>query len=173
MLNASGSRLLQEGYSNGLIAANSTISQKEILYLLNLTTDYNSSNQVQLRPASQSSVYFPTAEGQYSLVSQAAVASPVSRYVNIDQSFVNDRSSMRNLFNLFRGCAILALFFGMGSFLLGMSAAFDDFFILCQVIFVHIFIQLEYNPPSLRVPFAGLHIVQFLEWLPDAARTGI
>lgn len=80
---------------------------------------------------------------------------------------------MRNLFNLFRGCAILALFIGMGSFLLGMSAAFDDFLILCQVIFVHIFIQLNYNPPSLRIPFAGLHIVQFLEWLPDAARIPI
>ena len=54
-----------------------------------------------------------------------------------------------------------------------MSAAFDDFFILCQLIFVHIFIQMEYNPPSLRIPFTGLHIVQFLEWLPSAARTSI
>jgi hypothetical protein len=54
-----------------------------------------------------------------------------------------------------------------------MSSAFDDFFILCQLIFVHIFIQMDYNPPSLRVPFAGLHIVQFLEWLPSGARTAI
>jgi hypothetical protein len=80
---------------------------------------------------------------------------------------------MRNLFNLFRGCAILALFIGMASFLFGMSAAFDDFFLLCQVVFVHIFIQLSYNPPSLLVPFTGLHIVQFLEWLPAPARTAI
>lgn len=60
---------------------------------------------------------------------------------------------MQNLYNLFRGCAILALFIGLGSFLVGMSSAFDDFFILCQVIFVHVFIQLANNPPSIRIPF--------------------
>lgn len=79
---------------------------------------------------------------------------------------VNDRSSCRNISNLFRGCAILGLFIGMASFLVGMSAAFDDFLLLCQLIFVHVFIQLDYNPPSVRIPFEGLHIVQFLEWLP-------
>jgi hypothetical protein len=59
---------------------------------------------------------------------------------------------MRNIKNLFAGCAILALFIGLASFFFGMSAAFDDFFILTQIIFVHVFIQLSYNPPSFRIP---------------------
>lgn len=79
---------------------------------------------------------------------------------------VTNRSSCRNLYNLFRGCAILGLFIGIASFLVGMSAAFDDFLLLCQLVFVHVFIQLDHSPPSVRIPFEGLHIVQFLEWLP-------
>ena len=120
-----------------------------------------------MRATSQKSVYFGSGAGEYTLISQTVVSTPMTRYVNIDQNSVNDRSSMRNLYNLFRGCAILGLFIGMGSFLFGMSAAFDDFFLLCQLIFVHVFIQLSYNPPSLLIPFSGLHIVQFLEWLPQ------
>lgn len=93
------------------------------------------------------------------------------RYIYVDpHDDIKDRSSIRNLYNLFRGCAILALFIGMASFLLGMSAAFDDFFLLCQLIFVHIFIQLAWNPPSLRIPFNGFSIVQFMQWLPIEAR---
>lgn len=75
---------------------------------------------------------------------------------------VTDRTSCQNLFNLFRGCAILGLFIGLASFLVGMSAAFDDFLLLCQLVFVHVFIQLDHSPPSVRIPFEGLHIVQFL-----------
>lgn len=91
----------------------------------------------------------------------------------MDESSVSDRSNTRNLFNFFRGCAILGLFIGIASFLVGMSAAFDDFLLLCQLIFVHVFIQLADNPPSVRIPFSGLHIVQFLEWLPWEARQAI
>jgi hypothetical protein len=91
----------------------------------------------------------------------------------MDTASVADRSSCRNLYNLFRGCAILGLFFGMASFLVGMSAAFDDFLLLCQLIFVHVFIKLDYSPPSVRIPFEGLKIVQFLEWLPWEARQSI
>lgn len=98
---------------------------------------------------------------------------PITRYTNVSTADVGDRSALRDFFNIFRGCAILALFIGMASFIFGMSAAFDDFFILCQVIFVHVFIQMDYNPPSIRIPFTGLHIVQFLEWLPSAARISI
>ncbi len=86
---------------------------------------------------------------------------------------VENRASTRNLYNLFRGCAILALFFGIASFLVAMSPAFDDFFLLTQLIFVHVFIQLESSPPSVRIPFEGLHIVQFLEWVPWPIRQSI
>ena len=58
----------------------------------------------------------------------------------------------------------------IASFVFGMSAAFDDFFVLCQVVFVHVFVGMKQLPPSVRVPFTGLHIVQFMEWLPSAAR---
>jgi len=126
-----------------------------------------------VRAAAPDSVIYPGSNGQYHLAGQQAVSTQITRYVDIPESSIGDRSSLRNLFNLFRGCAILALFIGLVSFLVGMSAAFDDFFILCQLIFVHIFIQMEYNPPSLRIPFTGLHIVQFIEWLPSAARTSI
>lgn len=95
------------------------------------------------------------------------------RYVDMDSENVNNRSSTRNLFNLFRGCAIVALFLGIASFLFGMSSIFDDFLLLCQLIFVHVFIQFAYNPPSIIIPFGGLHIVQFLEWLPWPARQSI
>lgn len=95
------------------------------------------------------------------------------RYVEVGQDSLSNRSSMRNLKNLFVGCAILALWIGLFSFLFGMSAAFDDFFILVQVIFVHIFIHMRNNPPSFRIPLEGFQIVQFLSWLPMEARVAI
>lgn len=107
------------------------------------------------------------------LITQTPVTSDIPRYVEINENNVSDRSSMRNLFNLFRACAVLGLFFGLASFFFGFSGAFDDFFVLCQLIFVHVFIQLPYNPPSVRIPFEGLQIVQFLAWLPWEARESI
>jgi hypothetical protein len=86
---------------------------------------------------------------------------------------LDNRSNIRNIANLFKGCAILALWVGLFSFIVGMSAAFDDFFILCQIIFVHVFIQFAYNPPSVRLTFEALSIVQFMSWLPWPAREGI
>jgi hypothetical protein len=77
---------------------------------------------------------------------------------------------MRNIRNLFQGCAIFALWIGLISFIFGFSPAFDDFFILVQVIFAHIFIQLAYSPASFRVPLEGMQIVQFMAWLPWEAR---
>ncbi len=50
-----------------------------------------------------------------------------------------------------QGIAIFALWISLASFIFGISSAFDDFFILIQVIFAHIFIQLAYQPPSLRL----------------------
>jgi hypothetical protein len=61
----------------------------------------------------------------------------------------------------------------LASFIFGFSTAFDDFFILVQVIFVHIFIQLAYAPASFRVPLEGMQVVQFMEWLPWQGRQGI
>lgn len=114
-----------------------------------------------MRASNPNSLYF-TESGNIKLISQNLVSALLPRYIDMDIDKVKDRSSSRNLYNLFRGCAILALFIGMASFLFGMSSAFDDFLILCQLIFVHVFIQLSYNPPSVRIPFEGLHIVQFL-----------
>jgi hypothetical protein len=134
--------------------------------------DYSNS-QIEVRAASPSSIYFTDSNGNKDLISQQLVSAVMPRYINMDTDSVDNRSSTRNLYNLFRGCAILALFFGIASFLVGMSSAFDDFFILCQLIFVHVFIQFDYNPPSIIIPFGGLHIVQFLEWLPWSARQSI
>lgn len=128
---------------------------------------------MQIRASSPYELLFQSPSGQSLPLTQQQVSTSLPRYLDVDQSDVTDRSSLRNLFNLFRGCAILALFIGIVSFLFGMSAAFDDFFLLCQLVFVHVFIQLPWNPPSLRVPLNGLHIVQFMEWLPAPARTGI
>lgn len=75
------------------------------------------------------------------------------RYIDMNVDDISNRSTLKNLYNLFRGLAILALFIGLVSFLFGLSTAFDDFFFLCQFIFVHIFIQFDFNPPSLRIPF--------------------
>jgi hypothetical protein len=173
VLAAGAGRLLSEGYSNQLVPINHTLNNQEIYYLLNLTQDYDSSYELRVRASQQSSLYFVGAGGEYQLLSQQPVTTPITRYLDVSEQDINDRSSLRNLFNLFRGCAILALFIGLASFIVGMSSAFDDFFILCQLIFVHVFIQMDYNPPSIRIPFAGLHIVQFLEWLPSAARVAI
>ena len=154
--------MLQQGTVNELVTMNATFQQKEIIYFLSLNQDYNDAFTLQIRPSSQNSVYFNSGDGQYSLISQVAVNVPMKRYIDIDSGAVSQRSNLRNIFNLFRGAAILGLFIGLGSFLFGMSAAFDDFFILCQVIFVHVFIQLDYIPPSIVIPFSGLHIVQFM-----------
>ena len=135
--------------------------------------DLDHNNELKVQANTQDSVVFGGPNGQYKLISQQPVSIPITRYIDITSSDVTDRSSLRNFFNLFRGCAILALFIGMASFIFGMSAAFDDFFVLCQLIFVHVFIQMDYNPPSVKIPFTGLHIVQFLEWLPSPARDSI
>ena len=77
---------------------------------------------------------------------------------------------MRNLQNLFRGIAILAMFIGLVSFFFALSSAFDDLFLLCQLVFVHIFIQSPFNPATFQVPVSGMQIVQFMLWLPLEGR---
>jgi hypothetical protein len=131
------------------------------------------SQQLSVRSANPSGIYFLDDSGNRQTLSQRTVTAAIPRYIDVDMTDVNDRSTLRNLYNLFRGCAILGLFIGMASFLVGMSAAFDDFLLLCQLIFVHVFIMLRDSPPSVRVPFDGLSIVQFLAWLPWPARTSI
>ena len=80
---------------------------------------------------------------------------------------------MRNLKNFFRGIAVLAMWIGLVSFLFGLSPAFDDLFILTQVIFAHIFIQSPWLSPTFKIPVSGMQFVQFMAWLPDVARDGI
>ena len=63
----------------------------------------------------------------------------LARFDSVDTE--DYQASMRNLRNLFRGVAVLAMWVGMISFLFGASSLFDDLFTLTQVIFVHIFIQ--------------------------------
>lgn len=77
---------------------------------------------------------------------------------------------MRNLRNFFRGIAVLGMWIGMISFLFGISSAFDDLFILTQIIFVHVFIQSQWLAATFKIPLSGMKFVQFLEWLPDAAK---
>lgn len=112
--------------------------------------------------ASNPTYLYSQSSNNNQLVSQITVQSSIPRYIDISEQDLDYRTSLANLYNLFRGCAIIAMFIGMLSFVVNMSAAFDDFFLLCQLIFVHVFIQLDYNPPSIRLPFGGLHIVQFL-----------
>ena len=96
-----------------------------------------------------------------------------ARYDEINENDSDPRSNMRNLQNLFRGISILAMFIGLASFFAGLSSAFDDLFILCQVIFVHIFIQSPYNPITFKVPVSGMQVVQFMLWLPIEGRQGV
>lgn len=167
-------RLLVEGFSNSKVIQNHTRNNQEILYFINPNRSLDDNYELAVRASSPDSVIFEGASGQYQQIGQNEARISITRYTNISTTAdVADRSALRNFFNMFRGCAILALFIGMASFIFGMSAAFDDFFILCQLIFVHVFIQMDYYPASIRVPFTGLHIVQFLEWLPSAARISI
>jgi len=132
---------------------------------LNVNRDY-ADQKIEARIANLSNLYYIDGNNNRRLFSQAKVATEIPRYIDIDQNDSQNRAHLRNLYNLFRGLAILALFIGLASFLFGLSTAFDDFFFLCQYIFVHVFIQLAYNPPSVRIPFEGLSIVQFLSWFP-------
>ena len=75
--------------------------------------------------------------------------------------------------NLFRGISILALFIGLISFFFGLSHIFDDLFIMCQIIFVHIFIQAPWNSPSMQLPVGAMSLVQFMAWLPIEGRDAI
>lgn len=133
--------------------------------LLSVGTDLIN-DQLYVRPILPNNVRFTDANGAVEFISTRLVTNALPRYVNVDENSLSNRSSMRNLKNLFAGCAIIALWLGLASFLVGMSAAFDDFFILCQVIFVHIFLQLRDNPPSFRIPLEGFKNIQFLAWLP-------
>lgn len=139
-IKSSSGRLLQDG--NIAVVQNSTNNANRALeYLLDVQQDLSGS-QLEVRATSPNAIYFTDSSGNHDLISQQSVTATLPRYVNMDLASVTDRSSCRNLFNLFRGCAILGLFIGMASFIVGMSAAFDDFLILCQLIFVHVFIQL-------------------------------
>lgn len=75
--------------------------------------------------------------------------------------------------NLFRGISILALFIGLISFFLGLSEMFDDLFVLCQVIFVHIFIQSQWVSATMKLPVGAMNLVQFMAWLPLEGRNAI
>lgn len=101
------------------------------------------------------------------------MSSTIIRYIDVPVSSAADRASMNNIRNLLFGFFVLGMFIGLISFFFGMSGAFDDFFTLVQVVFVHGFINLPANPPSLRVPMDGLSGVQFMNWLPGLARVAI
>ena len=75
--------------------------------------------------------------------------------------------------NFLRGISILAMFIGLVSFFFKLSHLFDDLFILCQVIFAHIFIQSPWLAATFKLPVSGMHIVQFMAWLPMPGRKSI
>lgn len=98
---------------------------------------------------------------------------PMPRYDDIPETDNENRVDTRNLRNLFRGISILALFIGLLSFFIGYSHLFDDLFVLCQVIFVHIFIQSPWLPATFKIPLSGMQNVQFMAWLPMEGRKAI
>jgi len=65
------------------------------------------------------------------------------------------------------------MFIGLFSFFFGLSSAFDDLFVLCQIVFVHIFIQSAYAVVTFKIPISGMQIVQFMLWLPLEGRDGV
>lgn len=104
-----------------------------------------------------------------------STSSDFSRYddLHLDASGSSYRANIRNLMNLFRGISILALFIGLISFFFGLSNIFDDLFIMCQIIFVHIFIQGSWISATMQLPVGAMNLVQFMAWLPIEARNGI
>ena len=95
------------------------------------------------------------------------------RYDDISENDSRYRSDIRNLMNFLRGISILAMFIGLISFFFGLSHLFDDLFILCQVIFAHIFIQSPWLAVTFKLPLSGMQLVQFMAWLPIQARREI
>ena len=95
------------------------------------------------------------------------------RYDEVNEEEVGYRSNARNFRNFFRGCALFGMFIGLVSFFFGFSSTFDDFFVLCQLIFVHVFINGLYNPLTIKIPLEGFSLVQFMAWLPIEARRSI
>ena len=89
-------------------------------------------------------------------LSSKSIEIPFPRYDEISEGDKDPRSNMRNLQNLFRGVAVLSMFVGLISFFFVVSSAFDDLFLLCQLIFVHIFIQSAYNPITFKIPVSGM-----------------
>lgn len=75
--------------------------------------------------------------------------------------------------NLFRGISILALFIGLVSFFFNISEIFDDLFLLCQLIFVHIFIQSPWISATMKLPVGAMNLVQFMAWLPLEGRESL
>ena len=103
------------------------------------------------------------------------VTSNFSRYddLHLDANGSAYRANIRNLMNLFRGISILALFIGLISFFFGLSYIFDDLFVMCQIIFVHLFIKAPWVPATMQLPVGAMNLVQFMAWLPIEARNGI
>ena len=95
------------------------------------------------------------------------------RYDDISEADTEYRLDVRNLRNLFRGISILALFIGLISFFFGLSHLFDDLFVLCQLIFVHLFIQSPWLPATFKIPVSGMSNVQFMAWLPAEGQKAI
>lgn len=44
---------------------------------------------------------------------------------------------------------------------------------MCQIIFVHIFIQSPWISATMKLPVGAMNLVQFMAWLPLEARNGI
>lgn len=83
------------------------------------------------------------------------------------------RANIRNIQNLFRGISIFALFVGLISFFFGLSDIFDDLFVMCQIIFAHLFINSAWISVSMKVPVGAMNLVQFMAWLPIEGRNAL
>ena len=107
------------------------------------------------------------------LLQLTPISADVPRYDDISENDGSTRMNIHNLTNFFRGISILAMFIGLFSFFLGFSYLFDDLFVLCQLIFVHIFIQSPWLAATFKLPISGMYLVQFMAWLPAEARAPI
>jgi hypothetical protein len=59
------------------------------------------------------------------------------------------------------------------SFFFGLSDKFDDLFVMCQIIFVHVFIQSPWLSATMKLPVGTMNLVQFMAWLPIQGRKSL
>ena len=81
--------------------------------------------------------------------------------------------AVRNLYNLFYGFTSAILYISICSFFFGLGGAFEEFVMILQIVFVHIFIMTDRMSLTLKVPLSGMQQIQFLNYFTQNARDSI